>query len=99
MASGLPVVASRIGGFQYTVVNNETGLHFSPGNASEMSDCIETLIKHPDKRYQFGAAGRQRAIEMFDWDTIVSRYTAPVLLGKEPENPLWISHAHDLTNR
>jgi glycosyltransferase involved in cell wall biosynthesis len=82
MASGLPVVASRIGGFQFTVIDNVTGLHFSPGNAQEMADCIETLVKNPELRRTMGLAGRERAETHFNWDTVVERYTVGILEGE-----------------
>lgn len=82
MASGLPVVASRIGGFQYTVLDGKTGLHFSPGNAQEMADRLETLIRDAHLRQRLGIAGRERVLAHFDWDIIVARYTSRIFKGE-----------------
>ncbi len=37
MASGIPVVASRIGGLPHTVSDGVTGLLFEPGDAGDMA--------------------------------------------------------------
>ncbi len=92
MASGLPVVASRIGGFQYTVVDGKTGLHFSPGNAEEMADRLETLIRDPELRHRLGDAGRKRVVSHFDWDIIVARYTSKIFKDELSVNAdTWIT--------
>jgi glycosyltransferase involved in cell wall biosynthesis len=93
MASGLPVVASRIGGFQTSVVDGETGFHYSPGNAQEMADRLETLIRDPDLRHRMGRAGRRRAVNLFNWDGIVERYTSRILKGQTPVDAGWYDPA------
>ena len=78
MASGIPVVASDIGGFHYTVQHERTGLLFSPGHSRELSQCLKRLILDPNLRLQMGKAGRTRA-ELFKWDNVVSMFTCPIL--------------------
>jgi glycosyltransferase involved in cell wall biosynthesis len=36
-ACGLPVVASRLGAMEELVIDGETGLHFTPGNAADLA--------------------------------------------------------------
>jgi glycosyltransferase involved in cell wall biosynthesis len=62
-ASGLPVIASRLQGLTDAVVENETGLHFTPGNAQELADCIEKLLDDPALAAQYGSNGRKRCEE------------------------------------
>ena len=59
-ASGLPVVASRIGGLTDSVVDSVTGILFEPGNARELADVIESLLDNPEVAAGYGARGRAR---------------------------------------
>lgn len=91
MSSGLPVIASKIGGFEYSVVNGVTGLHFIPGDPNDMAEKIDLLISNQHLRERMGQAGRDRVVHHFRWDTIVDRYTAPILQGQSPDKGDWIN--------
>jgi glycosyltransferase involved in cell wall biosynthesis len=78
MASGLPVVGSRIGGIARSIVDNETGTLVPPHEPQALADALEALIRDKDRRERMGRKGRGRAVEEFDWDVIVSRYYAPL---------------------
>jgi glycosyltransferase involved in cell wall biosynthesis len=80
MAAGRPVVASRAGGLQFTVVDGETGWLFPPGDAGELAERLDALLDDPGLRQRMGAAGRQRAQE-FDWRRVVRDRYLPWLLG------------------
>ena len=47
MAAGKPVVASRIGGLPYTVIDGITGLLFEAGNAFDMAEKLGRLLDDP----------------------------------------------------
>ena len=57
MASGIPVVASRIGGVPYTVSDGVTGLLFEPGDAADMARQIARLLDDPDLAPTDGTGG------------------------------------------
>ena len=60
MASGLPVIASRIGGVPYTVERRaRPGLLFEPGDPADLARQIARLLDDPDLRRRMGLAGRQ----------------------------------------
>lgn len=65
MASGLPVVGTRIGGVLETVVDGETGILNSPGDVEAQADAFLRLAKDPDLRQQMGDAGRARVAALF----------------------------------
>jgi glycosyltransferase involved in cell wall biosynthesis len=82
MASGIPVVASRIGGAPYTVSDGVTGLLFEPGDAADMARQIARLLDDPALRQQMGLAGRQRFEADFTWPTVIERHWRPLLPRK-----------------
>ena len=46
MACGTPVIASRVGGLQYTVEDEQNGLLFPEGDWQLLSDCIREMIEN-----------------------------------------------------
>jgi glycosyltransferase involved in cell wall biosynthesis len=79
MASGIPVIASRIGGLPYTVTDGVTGLLFEPGDSVDMARKIARLLDDPDLRRRMGLAGRERFEEDFIWEDVIERYFRPLL--------------------
>jgi glycosyltransferase involved in cell wall biosynthesis len=47
MASGLPVVAANAMALPHLVHDGENGFLFEPGNAQELADRLETLLRLP----------------------------------------------------
>jgi colanic acid/amylovoran biosynthesis glycosyltransferase len=62
-ASGVPVVAPRVGGIPELVVHGETGLLFEAGDEAGMASALKTLLTRPALREAFGANARRRALE------------------------------------
>jgi len=65
MATGLPVVATRIGGIPEMVVDQETGFLVQPDDAVALSGAIEKVINDRSLRQRLGQAGCQRAQVLF----------------------------------
>ena len=78
MASGIPVVASRIGGLPFTVVDGVTGLLANPGDPADLASQISKLLDDPALRRQMGIAGRRRFEQEFTWETVIERYYRPL---------------------
>ncbi len=70
MASCTPVVASNVGGLQFTVVDQETGLLATPQDSSAFSTAIDRILRDPQWRDQLGLAGRKRVEDKFSWDGV-----------------------------
>ncbi|MFZ5649356.1 MAG: glycosyltransferase family 4 protein [Bacillota bacterium] len=66
MASGLPVVATRVTGSVEVVREGVTGLMVDPDNPDQLSAAISFLLDNPDLRKEMGARGRERAKAHFD---------------------------------
>ncbi|HEX8564255.1 MAG TPA: glycosyltransferase family 4 protein [Pyrinomonadaceae bacterium] len=65
MACGLAVVATKCGGPEVLILENETGFLTPVGDAAALADKISLLLKDKNLRERFGAAGRKRAAENF----------------------------------
>jgi glycosyltransferase involved in cell wall biosynthesis len=70
MASGTPVVASDVGGLQFTVVPEETGLLAAPKDEADFADAIDRILSNPDWRDQLGKEARARVESKFSWDGV-----------------------------
>ena len=74
MASGLPVVATRVGGNPELIEEDRSGFLFRPGDIAALASRLECLTNHPELRRQLGAAARQRAVEHFGLERMIEDY-------------------------
>ena len=74
MASGLPVVASRVGGNAELVDEGQTGWLFDPESEDQFLDQLAPLIDQPGLRQAVGRRGRERVEAHFSLDGMLSRY-------------------------
>ncbi len=70
MASGTPVVASDVGGLQFTVVSEETGLLAPPQDVEAFCSAIDRIISDSQWRDKLGQGGRKRVETKFSWDGV-----------------------------
>lgn len=76
MASGVPVVATHVGGVDELVEHGETGLLTPPGATGALARAIEDLLRDPARRAAMAAAARRRARAEFDLDAMIRTYEA-----------------------
>lgn len=76
MASGLPVVATRVGGVPELVLENETGLLVAPLDPGAFADAIATYVLDGEIRRWHGIAGRARIKTKYSIDAMVAGYAA-----------------------
>ena len=70
MASGKPVIASRLGAVPEIVDDERTGLLFPPGNVTELTACIRRLYDDPNECRRLGQAGREKAENEYSRDAV-----------------------------
>jgi glycosyltransferase involved in cell wall biosynthesis len=89
MASGLPVVCTRVDGMAEQVQDGVTGLLAEPEDAADLAARILELIDDPARRRAMGAAGRERVVANFtdvhQARALDAAYTE--LLGSRPGGP------------
>jgi glycosyltransferase involved in cell wall biosynthesis len=73
MLTGLPVVASDIDGPREQVVPGVTGILVPPRQVAPLADALAHLAADPALRAAMGAAGRERAVELYDEARVVGR--------------------------
>lgn len=74
MASGLPVVATAVGGNRELVEQGYNGGLFPVGDVQAFADALIPLLENTDERDRQGENARQRVISRFDWNTTVDAY-------------------------
>lgn len=74
MASGLPVIATDVGGSSELVVENKTGYLVPRDDPCAMAEALPNYICHPEWIGQQGVAARKRAEQVFSLDVMVGRY-------------------------
>lgn len=76
MASGLPVVATDVGGNGELVDQGRTGLLVPAGDHVALANALAPYVLHAELRQRHGAAGRLRVESEFSLDGMVDRYVA-----------------------
>jgi glycosyltransferase involved in cell wall biosynthesis len=82
MLCGLPVVSTTIRGPREQVVDGETGYLVPPAKTAPLAAALTRLAGDAALRRRLGAAGRQRAVALYDEGVVVSR-TIEILEEKE----------------
>jgi sugar transferase (PEP-CTERM/EpsH1 system associated) len=76
MATGLPVVATRVGGNPELVDDQNTGALVPVGNSEELARVLLDIANDKDKLSAMGAAGLLKVEKQFHWDITVAKYLA-----------------------
>jgi len=72
-ASGLPVIAGRVGGVEEVVENLVTGILVDIYQDQGVISAITELLKNSDYAKQMGQAGRERVMREFNWEKQIAK--------------------------
>jgi glycogen(starch) synthase len=89
MASGVPVVASRVGGIPAVVRDGETGLLVPSGDVTALAAALDELVADPGRRERMCRTARQVATG-YSWPDLARRVIAvydDVRRDEEPAPP------------
>ncbi|RLF10056.1 MAG: hypothetical protein DRJ69_03625 [Thermoprotei archaeon] len=73
MASGVPVVATRVGGLKEVVEDGCTGLLVKPYSARELAEALIALLQDSSLRGRLSRNARLRAVERYSWSRVADR--------------------------
>lgn len=73
MATGCPVIGSRVGGMKDIVVEGESGLLVDAGDVDGLARAIRSMLEDSDARAGMARAGQARAVETFSWEARATR--------------------------
>ena len=76
MACGTPVVGSRVGGIQDTVVDGVTGLLVPPHDPIALAAALQQLAESPAYARALGRAGMARARRLYSWERVATELEA-----------------------
>jgi glycosyltransferase involved in cell wall biosynthesis len=74
MASGLPVVGTRVGGIPEVIDDGVTGYVVPPSDPAAMAAALERYVRDPALAARHGAAGRERVMRNYNMAAMVSAY-------------------------
>jgi glycosyltransferase involved in cell wall biosynthesis len=78
MIAGRAVVASRVGGLQFMVEDDRTGVLVEPDSPKALAAAIARLASSPANIAELGHAGHERARERFSWPLLTDRLAAEI---------------------
>jgi alpha-maltose-1-phosphate synthase len=67
MASGLPVVATTVGGIPFEITPDE-GILVPPGDPVRLAEALDRICRDRETRKEMGVSGRRRVVAHFDWN-------------------------------
>ena len=74
MASGKPLIGSKVGGIPMQIKDGWNGFLVEPGDERVLAEKIDYLIGNEEERMRMGKNSRKLAKEEFDWEKIVEKY-------------------------
>lgn len=75
MATGLPVVATRVGGIPEVVQQGRTGMLVPSGDAQALADALALYVCQPDIAREHGGAGRAATEHCYSINVTVETYS------------------------
>jgi glycosyltransferase involved in cell wall biosynthesis len=76
MASGTPVIASRVGGIPEIVQDGETGFLVPPGDVTVLRERISQLVRDKALAARMGERARESVLDRFTWQHVAERCLA-----------------------
>lgn len=73
MASGKPVVATRIRGCREEVIDGKTGLLVDVRDSGSLVESVLRIIMNDDMAISMGEKGRKRAISLFNFEQVIAK--------------------------
>ncbi|MFN3422177.1 MAG: glycosyltransferase family 4 protein [Armatimonadota bacterium] len=92
MATGIPVIGSRIGGIPEMVQEGQTGFLIPPGDEEALAERLRWILSHPEEARAMGKRAREFVRSFFSAKAYVDGYrrlfamAVEILYGKRPSH-------------
>lgn len=73
MASGKPIIGTKVGGIPNQIHDGWNGFLIEPGDERQLTARIKDLLDNPQERKEMGLNSRKLAEEEFDWSKVTGR--------------------------
>jgi glycosyltransferase involved in cell wall biosynthesis len=73
MASGLPCIATAVGGIPEWITDGKNGILITPRSSEAVADAILRLSKDPDLRSRLGVRARAAVVARGRWETLMTQ--------------------------
>lgn len=85
LASGTPVVASRVGGLPFAIDDGRTGRLVPEQDAAALASALSDVLTSPERARAMGQSARAMVIDRFGWGTTAARleHAYDVATGRE----------------
>jgi glycosyltransferase involved in cell wall biosynthesis len=93
MATGLPVVATHVGGTDELVDDGRTGVLVPPSDPHALARALRQMISNTELRLGMGASARRRAEREFDLERMIREYERVYLALSQASRPLRVATA------
>jgi sugar transferase (PEP-CTERM/EpsH1 system associated) len=74
MATGVPVIATDVGGNSEILTDDVCGYLFQPADVSGLAEKLTRLLQNQEMRKQFGQEARKRVLQEFSLEVMLRRY-------------------------
>jgi len=74
LASGLPIIATDVGGIKDAVITNKNGFLIKQKNSKEIIDNVNELLKNPNLMKKFSNTSLEMS-KKYDWEIIAKEYS------------------------
>jgi len=74
MAMKVPVISTKISAIPELIEDQKNGVLVNPNDHDGLLDAVVNLLASPDKRNEFGKAGRETVLSDFDIDKNITRF-------------------------
>lgn len=73
MASGTPLIGTRVGGIPELIDHEENGLLVQPRSPEEIAEAINRLHENLHEVKEMGTKARAKVVDSFSWDAVAER--------------------------
>jgi sugar transferase (PEP-CTERM/EpsH1 system associated) len=74
MATGLPVIATEVGGNSEILTDSACGYLFKPGDVADLGKKLLTLLLNGEQRRQYGEEARRKVLTTFSLESMLGHY-------------------------